>query len=137
MYKTLTCGEQAFDAYSRTDVICHVYEAKKMIGYHTMTNSNCNEHKEESYRFNGIGFGVNVFLRRHTDMDFTLSIVQVHIDNCYFGMIIELYLTSVFQGWGLQCLYVLVSTYCSIQRSHIVYHHPMVQTICCIPFHVI
>ena len=44
MYNTLKRSEQAFDAYSPTDVICHVHEAKKMIGYHTMTHSNCNEH---------------------------------------------------------------------------------------------
>jgi hypothetical protein len=51
-----------------------------------MTNSNCKEQKEESNRFNGIRFGVNVFLHCHTDIDFTLSIVQVHIDNCNYGI---------------------------------------------------
>ena len=44
--------------------------------------------------FNGIGFGVNIFLRSHTDIDFIQSIVQVHTDSklykyddrivCYF-----------------------------------------------------
>ncbi len=86
MYKTLKRGQQAFDAYSPMDVIHHVYKAKILIGYHTMTNSNCNKQKEESFRFNGIGFGVNVLLHCHTDVDFTLSIVQVHIDNCKYGI---------------------------------------------------
>ena len=45
--------------------------------------------------YNGLGFGINVYLRSHVDRDFTMSIVQVHIDNhvyqfddkilCYFA----------------------------------------------------
>ncbi len=45
--------------------------------------------------YNGLGFGVNVYLRAHTDKDFTMSIVQAHIDGqvyrdndaviCYFA----------------------------------------------------
>ncbi len=44
--------------------------------------------------YNGLGFGINVYLRSHIDQDFTMSIVQAHIDNhdyqvddrilCYF-----------------------------------------------------
>ena len=45
--------------------------------------------------YNGMGFGINVYLRSHVDQDFTFSIVQAHIDNhdyivndkivCYFA----------------------------------------------------
>ena len=38
------------------------------------------------YRFNGLGFGINVFLWCHTDLDFTLSIVQVNINNIDYCM---------------------------------------------------
>ena len=45
--------------------------------------------------YNGVSFGVNVHLRAHTDKDFTMSIVQAHIERqeykncdaviCYFA----------------------------------------------------
>ncbi len=45
--------------------------------------------------YNAVGFGINVFLRCHIDKDFTMSIVQVHLDEimyqnddwivCYFA----------------------------------------------------
>jgi hypothetical protein len=44
--------------------------------------------------YNGLSFGINVYLRSHIGWDFTMSIVQAHIDNhnyqvndrilCYF-----------------------------------------------------
>ena len=77
LFKTLKKGEHAFDAYSPTDVICHVHEAKKLKGYQTMKSSPTSESIKESCRFNGIVFGINVFLCCHRDLDFTLSIVQV------------------------------------------------------------
>ena len=59
-----------------------------------MRCSETSEVDKELCRFNGIDFGINVFLQCHTDLDFTLSIVQVNIDNidycaddkiiCYF-----------------------------------------------------
>jgi hypothetical protein len=52
-------------------------------------------HKKLARYYNGLGFGINVYLRSHTDLDFTMSIVQAHIDNhdyqvddrilCYFA----------------------------------------------------
>ena len=37
----------------------------------------------ETSIFNGIAFGVNVFLRSHIDNDFTFSVIQVHVDANY------------------------------------------------------
>ncbi len=51
-------------------------------------------HKKLARYYNELGFGINVYLRSHINRDFTLSIVQAHIDNhdyqvddrilCYF-----------------------------------------------------
>jgi len=52
--------------------------------------------KQKNARYyNGLGFGINVHLRSHIDANFTMSIVQAHIDNhnyviddkvkCYFA----------------------------------------------------
>jgi hypothetical protein len=52
-------------------------------------------HKKSARYYNGLGFGINVHLRDHIDHDFTMSIVQAHINNhdyqvderilCYFA----------------------------------------------------
>jgi hypothetical protein len=38
-------------------------------------------HKKLARYYNGIGFGINVYLRSHVNRDFTMSIVQAHINN--------------------------------------------------------
>ncbi len=34
--------------------------------------------------YNTVGFGINNFLRCHIDKDFTMSIVQVHLDEIMY-----------------------------------------------------
>ena len=51
-----------------------------------MRCSETSEVDKELCRFNGIDFGINVFLQCHTDSDFTLSIVQVNINNIDYGV---------------------------------------------------
>jgi hypothetical protein len=34
--------------------------------------------------YNAVGFGINAFLRCHIDKDFTMSIVQVHLDEIMY-----------------------------------------------------
>jgi hypothetical protein len=60
-----------------------------------MEPSPSSTHKKLARYYNGLGFGINVYLRSHIDRDFTMSIVQAHIDNhdyqdddrilCYFA----------------------------------------------------
>jgi hypothetical protein len=60
-----------------------------------MEPSPSSSYKKTARFYNGLGFGINVYLRSHIDRDFTMSIVQVHIDNhvyqvddkilCYFA----------------------------------------------------
>lgn len=51
-----------------------------------MTPSPCSLHKKGGRYYNGLGFGINVYLRSHIDQDFTMSIVQAHIDNYDYQM---------------------------------------------------
>ncbi len=61
----------------------------------TMTPSPCSPNQKSARYYNGLGFGLNVFLRSHIDQDFTTSNVQAHINNhdyqvndrivCYFA----------------------------------------------------
>ncbi len=90
-------AEHAFDKYLNTDVIRHITCcAKSRVNYKTMTLSIHSSAKAKSARYySGLGFGLNVHLRAHTDMDYMMSIVQAHIDGinypdydaviCYFA----------------------------------------------------
>jgi hypothetical protein len=72
--------EHAFYAYSNTAVIRHIKDARDLVKWETIKCSSSNE-VDSSHIFNGIAFGVNVFLRAHIDEDFTYSVIQVHLDN--------------------------------------------------------
>lgn len=77
-------AEYAFDMFGSTDMIRHIVEAKKRVPYPTMAPSPSSSSAKHSARYyNGAGFGLNVYLRCHIDNDFTMSIVQVHMDRFY------------------------------------------------------
>jgi len=95
LHKILKRGEYAFDRYMDTDVIRHISCARSRVIFRTMEPSPSSSYKKTARFYNGLGFGINVYLRSHIDRDFTMSIVQVHIDNhvyqvddkilCYFA----------------------------------------------------
>jgi len=72
-----------------TDVIRHISCARPRVHFKTM------EHQKTARYYNGLGFGINKYLRSHIDREFTMSIVQAHINNhmyqvddkilCYFA----------------------------------------------------
>ncbi len=78
-----------------TDIIRHISYARSRVNFNTMVPSPSLSHKKTARYYNGLGFGINVYLRSHIDRDFTMSIVQAHIDNhtyqvddkilCYFA----------------------------------------------------
>ncbi len=98
LFKTLKKGEHAFDAYSPTDVIRHVQEANKLIGYQTMNSSPTSDSIKESCRFNGIGFGINVFfaVTRTWTLLYQLFKSTLTISNIVW--MTKPYVSSVFQG---------------------------------------
>lgn len=72
-------AEHAFYAYSNTDVIRHIRDARELIAWDNIKFSDAKD--DVNGIFNGIAFGVNVYLRAHKDEDFTYSVIQVHLDN--------------------------------------------------------
>jgi hypothetical protein len=79
-----------------TDIIRHISCARSRVKFKTMEPSPSSTHKKLARYYNGLGFGINVYLRSHIDRDFTISIVQAHINNhnyqvndrilCYFAL---------------------------------------------------
>jgi hypothetical protein len=88
-------SEHAFYSYSDTVAVQHIREARELVGWETIKKSYDGNEIRPSNIFNGIAFGVNVYLRAHVDNDFTYSVIQVHVNDieynvdddvvCYFG----------------------------------------------------
>jgi hypothetical protein len=79
--KVLKRAEYALDRYMVTDIIQHISCARSRVKFKTIEPSPLSTHKKLARYYNGLGFGINVYLRSHIDRDFTLSIVQAHINN--------------------------------------------------------
>jgi hypothetical protein len=73
-------AEISFRTIADSRVISHLDHAKKLVNYQTFKSCSTDDHsKFKAEFFGGIGFGTNVFLRCHTDADFTMSIIQVFL----------------------------------------------------------
>jgi hypothetical protein len=95
IHRVLKRTEYAFDRSMDTDIIPHISCARSRVEFKTMEPSPLSTHKKSASYYIGLGFGINVYLRSHIDQDFTMSIVQAHINNhdyqvndrilCYFA----------------------------------------------------
>jgi hypothetical protein len=95
IHRVLKRAEYAFVRYMDTDIIQHISCARSPVKFKTMEPSPSLTHKKLARYYNGLGFGINVYLRSHINQDFTKSIVQAHINNhdyqvddrilCYFS----------------------------------------------------
>jgi hypothetical protein len=78
--KMVMRAELLFEMFANQEVIDHVCAAKDVVPFKTMhaphRHRTC-AHIPHAKYFGAIAFGCNVFLRCHTDDDFTLSIAHV------------------------------------------------------------
>ena len=73
-------AERSFRVIAQHSVLSHLQQAKKLVPFKTFTaNRKTNPSAFNAQFFGGIAFGTNVFLRCHTDADFTMSIIQVFL----------------------------------------------------------
>ena len=78
LMKLMQHAEYCFEAIADNEVISHMYHAKQVVPFKTMnTTFSCCGSSLKYY--GGLAFGCNVFLRCHTDADFTMSMAQVHL----------------------------------------------------------
>lgn len=81
-------AELLFESFSPDEVIQHIQSAKDVVPFRTICAPNITDRDfDVSTRviprakyFGGIAFGCNVFLRCHTDNDFTLSVAHILLD---------------------------------------------------------
>jgi len=73
-------AEHCFRCIAEPAVLSHLDLAKRVVPFKTFISSS-SEHPDNFHAqfFGGIAFGKNVFLRCHTDEDFTFSIIQVFL----------------------------------------------------------
>ena len=85
-------AELLFESFAPDEVLHHIQSAKEVVPFMTMHAPPLTDHDPVSERaippakyFGCIAFGRNVFLRCHTDDDFTLSIAHILLDgrDCY------------------------------------------------------
>lgn len=70
-------AEEAFKTIADHQVISHIHFAKNAVPFKTFVMNR--ENSNSAKFFGGIAFGTNVFLRCHTDQDFTMSMSQVFV----------------------------------------------------------
>ena len=70
-------AKKSFKTIADHQVISLIHHAKKCVNFKTFSTSNPKVNSAKF--FGGIAFGSNVFLRCHTDQDFTMSISQVFV----------------------------------------------------------
>ncbi len=75
----MKCAETSFRSLADHCVISHLHYAKKLVPFKPFTSTVDKSSTFSSDFFGGIAFGTNVFLRCHTDADFTMSISQVFL----------------------------------------------------------
>ena len=76
----MKCAERSFRMIADHSVLSHLHHAKQLVPFKTFTSSRADFPENFNAQFfGGIAFGTNVFLRCHTDADFTLSIIQVFL----------------------------------------------------------
>jgi hypothetical protein len=73
----MRCAEYAFEEIAEHQVISHIVHAKKVVPFKTMNMPGSTQSQLKYY--GGLAFGCNLFLRCHTDADFTMSMAQVHL----------------------------------------------------------
>lgn len=74
LLKMVRWAETVFESFADAKILRHIHSAKEVVPFKTfrIPGTNCC-----SNYFGGVAFGPNVFLRCHTDEDFTLSVAMV------------------------------------------------------------
>ena len=75
-------AEICFEELADHQVVSHMRNAKAAVPFKTMSLFNHTTQPSCKY-YGGLAFGCNVFLRCHTDQDFTMSIVQIFLKGTY------------------------------------------------------
>lgn len=80
LMKLMRHAEYCYESYADNDVISHMFHAKQVVPFKTMSMPGSCQTSMLKY-YGALAFGCNVFLRCHTDADFTMSMAQIYLKN--------------------------------------------------------
>ncbi len=83
VHKVLKRAEYAFDTFMETDEIQHIVGVRQYVNFRVMEWSPSSIHAKAARYYNGVSFGINVFLRCH--VDFRCIWIQFHISVMIMG----------------------------------------------------
>jgi hypothetical protein len=78
LMKLMRHAEYCYESYADNDVISHMFHAKQVVPFKTMSMPGSCQTSMLKY-YGALAFGCNVFLRCHTDADFTMSMAQIYL----------------------------------------------------------
>jgi hypothetical protein len=78
LMKLMRHAEHGYEFIADNEVISHMFHAKQVVPFKTMSMPSSSHTSSLKY-YGALAFGRNVFLRCHTDSDFTMSMVQIHL----------------------------------------------------------
>jgi hypothetical protein len=76
--KLMQHAEHCYEFIADTEVISHMFHAKQVVPFKTISMPSSSHTSSLKY-YGALAFGCNVFLRCHTDSDFTMSRVHIHL----------------------------------------------------------
>ncbi len=76
--RLMMMAEHCFEEVADSAVLSHVHHAHNAVPFETMKLPHGNHTSPLKY-YGRIAFGCNVFLRCHTDANFTMSIAQIFV----------------------------------------------------------
>jgi hypothetical protein len=78
LMKLMRNAEDSFERLADSEVISHMQHVRQVVPFKTMNPPFSSSESSLTY-YGGLAFGCNVFLRCHTNEDFTMSMAQVHL----------------------------------------------------------
>jgi hypothetical protein len=78
--KMMRWSERGLEMMGDHEVLHHARAARSAVRFPTMHPSSTDKKQTPAKYYGAIAFGCNVFLRCHTDQDYTYSVVQVHLE---------------------------------------------------------
>ncbi len=80
MTRMMRWSERCLEMMGDHNVLHHIRAAKNLVPFPTFKPSPTDKKQSPARYYGAIAFGSNVFLRCHTDEDYTYSCVQVHVE---------------------------------------------------------
>ncbi len=80
LMRMMRWSERAFEMMAPHSALHHIRTTKEVISFPTMCQSSSDEKQTSAKYYGAIAFGRNVHLRCHTDQDYMMSVIQIHLD---------------------------------------------------------